>query len=373
MDTSDPAIKFDAQGRCNHCTGLEKRLSEFPSLSERKQQLEAIVDRMKRDGKGRDYDCLMGVSGGVDSTYVAHLLHQYGLRPLAVHLDNGWNSELAVSNIKKALDKCGVDLITHVIDWEEFRDLQLSFLKASIPGMEIPTDHAIVSLLYRESQKHKIRYVISGSNEATEGIMAPSWSEGPGQRDWKLIKNIHKRFGSKPLRTFPHFSLLGRFYYKFALKNINVCILNYIDYNKTTAMKLLEDQLGWVYYGGKHYESIYTRFTQGYIQPKKFGFDKRRAHLSALIVSREISREQALAELELNPYPDANLEQQDLEIFKKKLGLDDAQFQAIMQAPTRSFLDYPCYTNSATAVYANKMALRFHGRLKTSGYYGESS
>jgi N-acetyl sugar amidotransferase len=372
MDTSDPEIVFDERGECNHCRLLSKQLAARPPLSTRKQQLEAIVERIRAEGKGREYDCLMGVSGGVDSTYVAYLMHQYGLRPLAIHLDNGWNSELAVSNIKKALDKCGVDLVTHVIDWEEFKDLQLSFLKASIPGMEIPTDHAIVSLLYRESQKHRIRYVMSGSNQATEGIMARSWSEGAGQRDWKLVRSVHKQFGSKPLRTFPHFSMFGNFYYKALLRNVNVCILDYLDYNKTETMRVLQEELGWIYYGGKHYESIYTRFTQGYIQPRKFGFDKRRAHLSALIVSGEITREQALEELAGSPYADPQLEQQDLEIFKKKLGLSDEDFDKIMRDQPKSFLDYPCYTKSPTAAFLNSLALRFHAQLKKTSYYGDA-
>lgn len=370
MDTSDHDITFDESGNCNHCTSLDERLDALGPLNERTKQLEVIVDKIKTAGKGRDYDCLMGVSGGVDSTYVAYLLHQYGLRPLAIHLDNGWNSELAVSNIKKALDTCNVDLVTHVIDWEEFKDLQLSFLNASIPGMEIPTDHAINALLYTASRKYGIRYVISGSNQATEGIMPKSWSEGEGQLDWLLIKNIHKRFGTKRLKTFPHFSMSGRFYYKLALRNVRLNLLDYIDYNKTHAMQVLQDELGWVYYGGKHYESIYTRFTQGYIHPRKFRFDKRRAHLSNLIISGEISRADALSELDTSPYPDKDLEQADLEIFKKKLDLSDVDFESIMNAETKTYLDYPGYSTSKRFRWLNERALRIHFMLKSRGFYG---
>jgi len=371
MDTSDPDIRFDSQGFCNHCTTQIGRLNELGSPQSRTDALKKLVSDIKAAGKGRDYDCLMGVSGGVDSTYVAYLAKEYGLRPLAIHLDNGWNSELAVGNIERTLKACGIDLITHVINWEEFKDLQLSFLKASIPGMEIPTDHAITALLFAASRKHGIRYVLSGSNVASEGIMAPSWSEYYGQMDWLLIKNIHKRFGKTKLKTFPHFSMLGRFYYKLALRNISIPILDYIDFRKSDVMRILEEELGWVYYGGKHYESIYTRFTQGYIQPRKFGFDKRRAHFSNLILMGETSRGDALMELERSPYPDAELEQNDLSLFKKKLGLSDEQFAEVMSQPTLSYNDYPGYSTLPAYLSVDRAAMVIHSTLKSFGFYGK--
>lgn len=338
MDTTDPDIAFDARGVCNHCHRYEQvaRTRLIPS-AERPARLSALVAEIKTAGRGKPYDCVIGVSGGVDSTYVAWLVKDLGLRPLAVHLDNGWNSELAVANIEKTLKTLDIDLYTHVIDWEEFRDLQVSFLKASTPDGEVPTDHAIFALLYRMTAQHGLRHVITGTNVATEAVLPEKW--GYGYFDWRYVKDVHRRFGTSRLTTYPHFSLLGLAYYAFVRRVRMVSILNHIEYDKAAAMRLLQDKLGWVYYGGKHYESIYTRFYQAYVLPRKFDIDKRKAHLSTLVLSGQMTRVQALEAMEQPVYPEkALLEDRDYCI--KKLALTPAEFDAIMKSPNKTFLDY---------------------------------
>ena len=207
MDTSDPEIEFDNNTVCNHCKKYEELAAELTIPSQdRKKILQDIIHKIKMKGKNKKYDCIIGVSGGADSTYVAYLVKEFGLRPLAVHLDNGWNSELAVSNIEQTLKRLNIDLYTYIINWEEFKDLQLSFLKASTPDLEIPTDYAIAALLYKTAIKNNISYLILGTNITTEAILPPRWSCGHG--DWKYIKSVHNKYGSKKLRTFPHFNFL---------------------------------------------------------------------------------------------------------------------------------------------------------------------
>lgn len=338
MDTTDPDIVFDDQGICNHCRRYDRIHAErvIPP-AERERHLAAFTAEIKAAGAGKQYDCIIGVSGGVDSTYVAWLVKQAGLRPLAVHLDNGWNSELAVANIEKTLNTLGIDLYTHVIDWEEFRDLQVSFLKASTPDGEVPTDHAIFALLYRLAADHGVRYVITGTNVSTEGVLPEKW--GYGYFDWRYVKDVHRRFGKSKLTTYPRFSLLKLAYYMFVRRIRMVSILNFIDYDKQRAMETLQKDLGWVYYGGKHYESIYTRFYQAYLLPQKFDIDKRKAHYSGLICSGQMTREQALALMREPVYPPQLLEQ-DREYTIKKLQFTEEQFGAIMSAPLKTFLDY---------------------------------
>lgn len=338
MDTTDPDIQFDDKGVCNHCHRYA-RLAEkrIVPQTERGKTLNALVSEMREVGRGKPYDCVIGVSGGVDSTYVAWLVKDLGLRPLAVHLDNGWNSELAVSNIEKALKTLGIDLYTHVIDWEEFKDLQIAFLKASTPDAEVPTDHAIFALLYEMAAKNGLRHVLTGVNVSSEGVLPKKW--GYGYFDWRYICDVHRRFGTSKLSTYPHFSLLELLGYRFAKRIQLVPILNYIIYNKQAAIQLLQDKLGWVYYGGKHYESIYTRFFQAYVLPRKFNIDKRKAHNSSLILSGQMSREQALASLQEPVYPNKLL-LEDRDYAVKKLGLTADEFAAIMAAPCKTYLDY---------------------------------
>lgn len=365
MDTSDSDIQInDELGTCNHCDKYYARKFEFIFSSAKSEEFEKIISQLQMKGKGKKYDCLIGVSGGVDSTYITYLLKAHNIRPLAIHLDNGWNSELAVGNIERALNKLGIDLVTYIINWTEFRDLQLSFLKASIPGMEIPTDHAITAILYQTAIKYGINTIVLGANMSSELIMPPSWSEVEGQRDWLLIKNIQRRFGKKRLTTFPHFSWYDFYRYK-GINRINVVsILDYINYSKNEAIKILEHELGWVYYGGKHYESIYTRFTQGYIQPIKFGFDKRRAHLSNLVCRGDLSRNDAIDLLEKMPYPNEQMLSQDMVYFKKKLGLSDDEFSDLMQTPVKKYQDYKGYFNSSFHVYFRKIIFKLHNFRK---------
>ncbi len=340
MDTSDPEIIFDSNGICNHCIRYEDRVkNELHNGEEGGKKLNSLLSDMKQKMGNGEYDCIIGVSGGVDSTMVAYLAKKrFGLNPLAVHLDNGWNSELAVNNIHKTLEILEIDLYTHVIDWEEFKDLQLSFLNSSFINAEIPSDHAIIALLFQIASQKKTPYILGGSNIVTEGILASSWVYD--YKDWRLIKGIHKRFGSKRLKTFPHYGMLRLFYYVFLKRIKYIPILNFIDYDKEEAMDIIQNELGWVYYGGKHYESIYTRFYQSYILPHKYGVDKRKAHLSTLIMSGQMSREEAIEEIQKESYP-SDLMEEDREYVIKKLGLTEDEFNEIMNLPIRSYKDYP--------------------------------
>lgn len=341
MDTiGDPDITFDENGVCNYYHEFKAKLKvRVPSPEEGKVMLDAMVEKIKKSGRGKTYDCIIGVSGGVDSTYTAWLVKQLGLRPLAVHLDNGWNSELAVKNIENILNKLGIDLYTEVLDWEMFKDLQLSFLKASTPDGEIPTDHAILTILYQIADKYGIKYIISGMNFRNEGMLPPSW--GRGYLDWKYIKSVHHKFGTQPLKSFPHMNVFKFLYYNLFKKIRSISFINYIEFNKEAAMKVIQEELGWKYYGGKHYESIYTRFYQAYILPNKFKIDKRKAHLTCLMIAtQEVSREQALSVLQ-SPPADPALMEEDKTYVIKKLGITPQEFENIMQSPVKSILDYP--------------------------------
>lgn len=339
MDTTDPDIVFDKYGVCNHCHAYDKLVKKNVfSGEEGKTILARIVDEIKEGGRGKEYDCIIGVSGGVDSTYVAYKVKELGLRPLAVHLDNGWDSELAVKNIEEILKRLDIDLYTHVIDWEEFKDLQLAFLRASTPDSEIPSDHAIFSLMYQMAEKIGTRYVITGFNTRTETHIPAAWSQG--HTDWKYIKSVHKKFGKLKLRTFPHLNIFS--YYYLQQKQKWVSILDYIDYVKSDAKEFLNKKFCWKDYGGKHHESIYTRFYQGYILPKKFGFDKRKSHFSSLICSGQMSRDKALEDLKTEPYP-IEMQEEDKAYVIKKFGITENDFEVIMNSPKKSYWDYPCY------------------------------
>ena len=358
MDTSDPDIEFDDQGRCNHCRRYFDLIERYPPPGPRKEEeLQRLVERIKTAGLGAEYDCVIGVSGGVDSTTVAYHVKRLGLRPIALHLDNGWNSELAVYNIKRTLDNLDIDLITHVIDWDEFRDVQIAFLRASVPNCEIPTDHAINAYLLRQAKKMKIKYILNGTNHATEGILPFAWTYTA--LDYKHLKAIHRRFGTRRLQTFPTLNLV-RFSWILTYGIKYIPFLNYIDYRRGESKILLEQELGWRDYGGKHYESIYTKYYQYYILPVKFGYDKRRAHLSSLICAGEIKRGQALSELSRPPH-ESEEAAHDRDYVMKKLGLDDTEFQRILSAPPRRHDDYPGHHRlfSPDAVSLRKLYRRF--------------
>lgn len=334
----DPGIHFDAAGVCSFCRSYDEHEKEFVKTGEEgRQQLLALVNQIKAAAKGKRYDSIIGLSGGVDSTYLAWKAKELGLNPLAVHFDNGWNSELAVSNIENIVTRLELDLHTHVIDWEEFRDLQLAFLKASVVDIEMITDHAILASLYQIAIEHDIHYILSGVNYVTESILPPSWIHN--KRDHVHIKAINKQFGTIPLKKFP--LLDTNLKAKVSWHGIkSVALLNYMPYIKSDVKKTIIDKLHWRDYGGKHYESVFTRFYQGYILPEKFGIDKRKAHLSNLICSGQITREEALTELAQPAYPE-ELKKRDYDFVLKKFGLTRQQFEDIMKLPVKKHTDYP--------------------------------
>lgn len=340
MDTTAVEIEFYDDGRCSFCKNYDENIShDLHADAEGAAQLAAMIEQIKRRGMGKQYDCLIGLSGGVDSSYVAYLVaRQYGLRTLAVHLDNGWNSELSVANIEKLVKVLDIDLYTHVLDWNEFRDIQISFLKSSISNIEIPTDHAIWAVLIKTAAKMKIPYIIAGNNVVTESIMPESWLYG--SKDSRLIRAIHQRFGRVKMRTYPYLSTFDYVRYLLVRGVRWVPILNYIDFNKAAAKQLLIDELGWRDYGGKHYESIFTRFFHAYYLPEKFGFDLRKSYNSALVCSGQMTREEALHELRSPPAP-ANIIAQDRAYVLKKLSLSEDEFAKILSNPNKTAHDYP--------------------------------
>ncbi|MCF8296629.1 MAG: N-acetyl sugar amidotransferase [Saprospiraceae bacterium] len=334
MDTTDPEIYFDSQGRCNHCQRVDNDLRRINSqIRDKKTEFDLIISAIKKNGKNKKFDCIIGVSGGVDSSYLAYLVKKSGLRPLALHLDNGWNSKLAVKNIRNLLEELEIELFTHVIDWDEFKSLQRAFLEASTPDSEIPSDHAILALLYRKASEYNIP-IILGTNYTSESILPKSWSDG--HWDWAYINKVNKLFGNVKLKTFPHYSIMKLIYYR-RIKRIKIySLLDLIDYNKLEAKQFLIRKFDWEDYGGKHSESIYTKFYQGYILPEKFGFDKRKAHLSSLIVAGQITREQALQELK-EPIYDKDKLIEDTRYVLKKLEYSEEEFASIMKRPILTY------------------------------------
>ncbi|HYG20169.1 MAG TPA: N-acetyl sugar amidotransferase [Ohtaekwangia sp.] len=334
----DPAITFDDQGVCSYCRQYEVNERLYVKKDEDgKQILDLTIRQIKEAGVGKKYDCILGVSGGVDSTYLAYQAKQAGLRPLAVHFDNGWNSELAVNNIEQMVRRLDMDLHTFVVDWEEFRDLQLSFFKASVIDIELPTDHAMLATLYKLAIKHNIGYILSGHNIVTESVLPTPWYFN--KRDHIHITAIHKQFGTVPLKTFPLLTPSLKFRVEWE-RIRSIGLLNYMPYNKADVKQFITRELGWRDYGGKHYESIFTRFYQGYVLVMKFGVDKRKAHLSNLICSRQITKGEALSELQKPPY-DEKVLAADYDFVLKKLQLTRGAFEAIMSEPPKKHTDYP--------------------------------
>lgn len=361
MDTTDPDITFDADGICNYYHHFQNHIEPLlSSTPEKQKRLEQLIAAIKRKGIGREYDCVIGISGGVDSSYVAYYLKQVaGLRPLGVHLDTGWNSELAVKNIESIVTQLGIDLYTHVVDWEEMKAIQVAFLKSGVPNQDIPQDHAIFASLYHVARERGIKYIIGGQNLATESILPKAW--GHDAMDLRHIMAIYKRFGNgRRLVTYPTLSFLQhRFIFPYVHGITGIRFLNLINYNKAEAMSILESQYGWRYYGGKHYESRFTKFFQSYFLPTRFGFDKRKAHLSSLIVSGQMTRDQALAELSKPLYDEKELEQ-DKEFIRKKLSLSEPEFDQILTQRPKRHQDYP--TNETYYNFTRKLYL--HARRK---------
>lgn len=339
MDSSDEEIVFSPTGRCSYCVKAEAFLRWlFPVSARRKKECERKMGRMKRDGKGGAYDCVIGLSGGVDSSYVAHLVKEvYGMRPLAVHLDNGWNSDVAVSNIGNLVDRLGLDLYTEVLDWDEFRDLQLSFLKGSLPDADVPTDHAIMAVLYRLMKQFKIRHVITGFNPATESILPRSWSYG--HLDWRYISGVHARYGTRPLRTFPHLTFRETLLFS-GVSSPFFPILAYESFDDEEVRALLADRYAWRSYGDKHHESVYTKFYQSVYLVSKFGIDKRRAHLSSLICGGRVTREQALEALARPAFSEKEAVD-GCEYLAKKFDISVGEMSEILKRPPRTYREFP--------------------------------
>ena len=340
MDTGDPNIVFDENGICNHCKLVNEYRDRYWLPDERGQKkLETLIADIKAAGKGREYDCSMGLSGGVDSSYLILRAKEWGLRILAVHVDTGWNTELAVMNIERMVAKLGIDLHTFVVDWDEMQDLHRAFLTAGVPNQDIPQDHAFLAALYRETAKYNIRFVLTGGNYATESILPSAY--GYGAMDLTHIMAIHKRFGSRPLHKYPRVGFFYLNYYLPKVKKVKIVApLDLMPFSKKAAMRELEQKFGWQYYGGKHYELRFTKFFQAYYLPTRFGFDKRRAHVASLVASGEMTRQEGLAEIQKPLYEPAELEK-DKEFVLKKLGLSEQEFDSLLNAPLRAHREYP--------------------------------
>ncbi len=340
MDTiADPDITFDETGVCNYYNKyLQAEKNRVKKGLEGERAIQQMVKEVKTEGKNKKYDCIAGISGGVDSTYCIMKAVEWGLRPLIVHFDNGWNSELANNNIENIIKTLGIDLFTYVVNWEEFRDLQRSYIKASVVDIEVPTDHAIAGTLFRLAQKHGIKYMLSGSNVVTEEILPPSWIFN--KSDHVNLKAIHNKYGAIPLKTYPLFNTKLKFF-NARLKGIKyIKPLNLLDFNKARAKEEIKEKLGWRDYGGKHYESLFTKFYQAYILPKKFNIDKRKAHLSNLIFSKQLTLNEAVVEIQ-QPLYNQQTFREEKEYVLKKLQFSENEFDQIMKAPRVEHAYFP--------------------------------
>jgi N-acetyl sugar amidotransferase len=361
MDTTDPLIQFDEQGICNHCHEFENNTKKrwFPN-EEGEKKLESLITQIKASGAKRPYDCIIGLSGGVDSSYLALKAKDWGLRPLVVHVDAGWNSELAIANIEKIVKYCGYQLYTHVVDWEDMRQLQLAYLKSGISNQDVPQDHVFFASLYHFAMKHRIKYLLSGGNIATEGIFPKAW-HGDAM-DAKNLRAIYRRYGEGKLKSYTTInSFKYYFWYPFVKGMRTIRPLNFIPYNKSEAIRELETTLSWRSYEYKHGESIFTRFFQNHYLPVKFGFDKRRPHLSSLIVSGQITREEAKLLLNNPLYQPDELER-DISYFCKKLTISREEFERLMQVNIQHYSDFPNRDNlyrliKKTQAYISKVGI----------------
>lgn len=331
-DTSIPSIRFDPNGVCNFCHSHMILEQSYPEDGRREVMLAELAKTIITRGKNRRYDCIVGVSGGTDSSYTLLKAKELGLRPLAVHFDNGWDSEQAVMNIRRLTDYVGVDLYTYVVEWEEFKDLQRAFLRASVPCIEAPTDVAIHSVLFKMASAEKVRFILGGQSFKTEGTVPREWS----YLDGTYIKSVHRKYGTVPLKSYPNLTLADIFNYTFIKGIRQIPFLNFFDYRKQDAKKTLNETFGWEDYGGHHYENVYSRFAFGWFQFKKFGIDKRIVSLSGPVRSGHISREDALLALK-SPPP---VEDEILDYCLNKLDLSRSDWQEIMNSTPKTYRDY---------------------------------
>ena len=348
MDTTDSRIEFDENGVCDHCrTFYNDILPNWHTDERGHQALLKIVEKIKKEGEGKDFDCLMGMSGGIDSSYLLYMMtEKYKLRPLVFHVDAGWNSQIAVNNIEKLVDGLELDLYTEVINWEEMKDLQLAFFKSGVPHIDTPQDHAFFATMYKFASKHKIKYILTGGNYSTECVRNPlEWMYY--QSDSIQLKDIYKKHGTGKLRDFPVTNILWHKIYLPYIKGIKLFRpLDYIPYHKQEAMKFLEENFGYQKYPQKHFESRFTRFYESYWLPEKFGFDTRKVQFSSLILTNQMTREEALEELKKPAY-DPETISQDFEFVANKLGISVEELQSFMDAPNKSYKDY----KSQDAIY----------------------
>lgn len=358
MDESNPAIQFDANGQCNCCSdAIQRKPHEWWPGPEGEARTQQMVAMLKREGRGKRYDVMVGLSGGIDSAYLAHLAsRKHGLRLLAVHVDGGWNSEPAVRNIESMVRGLGIDLHTYVVEWQEMRDLQMAFLKASVLNQDIPQDHAFFATLYRTASKFGIRHFLSGVNFASESVVPPGF--GYPSMDGMHARAIHQKFGAAPLKTYPFMSMLEFLWLTRVRKVLTVHRpLNYLNYDKEQARDELTREYGWRDYGGKHSESRFTKFYQEIYLPRKFKFDKRRLHLSSLIVSEQMTRDHALVELD-QPISTPEQIRRDVRFIAKKLGIVSEELERLISIPPVDHLVYPNGMRLHAALSAAKPMLR---------------
>jgi len=359
MDTSDSQISFDENGVCDHCqTFYKKILPNWNTSKLGEEKLIKIIDRIKQEGKNKDFDCIMGMSGGIDSSYLLYIMKEkYNLRPLVFHVDAGWNSQIAVNNIERLVDSLGLDLYTEVIDWEEIKDLQLSFFKSGVSHIDTPQDHAFFATMYNFASKHKIKYILTGANYSTECIRNPlEWMYF--QSDSIQLKDIHKNFGNRPLKNYPITNILWHKIYLPYIRGIKVVKpLDYIPYHKDKAMQLLEDKFGYQKYPQKHFESRFTRFYESYWLTKRFGYDTRKVQYSSLILTQQMTRDEALKKLKSLPYDEETIKN-DFEYVANKLSISTEELQSYMDMPKKTYKDY----KSQESIYHyGAKAMRFLG------------
>jgi N-acetyl sugar amidotransferase len=341
MDTTDAGITFDEAGVCDNCRRFERDVVPHWHTDEKgKHQFESLIDRIRRLGRGKKYDSIIGLSGGLDSSYLLHVaVTQFKLKPLVFHVDGGWNTDLAVENIQSLIEKLDLELMTEVINWKEMRDLQLAFFKAGVPHVDLPQDHAFVAALYKFALKHNIKVILNGSNYSTEGIRNPfNW--GWYGTDLVHIRDIHGQFGSVPLRTYPLSGILNHKFYLRYIRNIKVVTpLNYVPYRKAVAEETLAKEYGWRAYPQKHFESRFTRFYEGHWLPTRFGFDTRKPQFSSLIVTGQMTREEALERLRHPAYSAQEVEK-DKEFIAAKLRISVAELMSYHSMPLKTYKDY---------------------------------
>lgn len=341
MDTSDSRIVFDERGICDHCISFKRDvLPHWHPDQTGAAMFRQIVERIKASGKSRDFDCIMGMSGGLDSSYLLHLaVSEYGLRPLVFHVDGGWNTDIAANNIQVLVDKLGLDLYTEVINWEEMRDFQLAFFKSGVPHLDIPQDHAFVATLYHFANKHGIKYILNGGNYSTECVRNPLEWLYYGT-DMAQLRDIHRRFGTVELRTYPFSAILFHKFYLRYIRGVQVIKpLNLLPYTKEHASKVLSERYGWRPYPQKHFESRFTRFYEGYWLPTRFGYDTRRVQYSSLIQTGQMTREDALERLSKPAYDPATIDE-DFEYIATKLGITVSELRGYHQMPLKTYRDY---------------------------------